>query len=357
MLARLAYRAWSQVINSRRLWELIEHTGIVVFVGPNGSGKSLVMVEGETNTLGGVEWECWNPDHRHHGPFVRHAAACLTCEPRVFALHSVDSLDGLGEAQRAGAVCDEGAEILAQHARGVRRVYSTVPLTLSPGVPHPLYVPLTDYRQLLTIEHADVLFDEVAGIADASGSASMPVQVVNWQHQLRKRDVRQRVTTPAYARCALPIRQVAQIVVEMRSYFPAKTAGKLWRPRRLVLATAYDATAFDEFIASDSQRDKLKPLAKGLLWVTDTAAIRHYNSTGQVLSLGHVTESGMCIACGGTRSRPKCGCGEDHDGTDLSELVIETQVTASGTRTKKATRRVGAPTGAPVGDVASSETS
>lgn len=343
MFARAIYRLWSFIVSSNRLWALLDGTGIVVFVGPNGSGKSLVMVQAETRTLEGVEWECWNPQHRHHGPFARHAGNCDVCDVAGFALHSVKNDAQVDRLEVDGGLCAVGAELLRGCARGVRKVYSTVPLTIEPGVPHPLYVPLEDYRQLLTIEHADVLFDEVAGIADASGSASMPVQVINWQHQLRKRDVRQRVTTPAYARCALPIRQVAQVVVEMRSFFPKRAPGVLWRQRQLVYAVAYDATSFDEFVAADSQRDKLRPIARGLVWVPTCDAVRHYNSTGQVLSLGHVTEAGMCIACGGTRSRPKCACTHDHDGTELGDLVIETVVTAGGTRTKRAVVSDGEP--------------
>ena len=166
----------------------------------------------------------------------------------------------------------------------------------------------------------------------------MPVQVINWQHKLRKADIRQRVTTPAYARCSLPIRQVAQVVVEMRSFWPAKSRGLLWRPRQIVLATAYDAWSFDEFLASDGQRDKLKPMARGLMWVPTSRASTRYNSWGQVLSLGHVTEGGMCIACGGTRTKPRCGCESDHDGADPGSLVVERVVSASGARTLRAVR-------------------
>jgi hypothetical protein len=166
----------------------------------------------------------------------------------------------------------------------------------------------------------------------------MPVQVVNWQHKLRKADIRQRVTTPAYARCALPIRQVAQVVVEMRSFFPVRQTGLVWRPRRLVLATAYDATSFDDFMASDGQRDRLKPIARGLLWVPGCAAIQAYNTRGQVLSLGHVTEGGMCISCGGSRSRPKCGCEQDHGDAAIGDLEVVTVIGASGARTRKAVR-------------------
>jgi hypothetical protein len=339
-MAKILYRLWAYIVNSERLWQLLDGTGIAVFVGPNGAGKSLVMVQSMMATLQGREWVCWDAEHRHHRPFVDHAAGCATCSVPSYLPHAVRALEDLEALVSADVVCPAGAQLLTSSSSGVRKVYSTVPLTLTKGVPHPLYVPLSDYRQLLTIEHADVLFDEVAGIADASESGSMPVQVINWQHKLRKADIRQRVTTPAYARCAKPIRQVAQVVIECRAFWPSKKAGLLWRPRRLVYATAYDAWAFDDFMSNDGQRAKLKPMAKGLIWVPDSPAITAYNSWGQVLSLGHVTEGGMCIACGGSRSRPKCGCAEDHDGADLADLSIETTVSAAGTRTKRAIRSV-----------------
>ena len=342
-MARLAFRLWSFFISSARLWQLLEATGIAVFVGPNGSGKSLIMVQSMLTTLDGREWECWDAEHKHHRPFLLHARDCLVCDLGTYlpnAVRSVDDLANLaGPAGPREVVCPVGVTLLIENATGVRKVYSTVPLTVSKGVPHPLYVPLTDYRQLLSIEHADVLFDEVAGIADASASSSMPVQVVNWQHKLRKADIRQRVTTPAYGRCALPIRQVAQVVVEMRSFWPARTKGLLWRPRQIVLATAYDAWGFADFMASDGQRDKLKPMARALLWVPTCRAIDSYNSWGQVLSLGHVTEGGMCISCGGGRSRPKCGCDQDHGDAEVGSLRVETAISATGARTSKAVLR------------------
>ncbi len=337
MIVRGLYRAWSFVTSSARLWELIERTGIVVLVGPNGSGKSLVMVQAQAAALRGMGWACWDAEHRHHKPFREHAAGCEVCELATFLPYAVTSDEELAVLLDTGVVCSEGAAVLAANSTGTRPVYSTVPLTVSKGVPHPLYVPLTDYRQLLSIEHADVLFDEVAGIADAS--ASMPVQVVNWQHKLRKADIRQRTTTPAYARCALPIRQVAQVVVECRSFFPSRKSGILWRPRRVVMATAYDANAFDDFMATDGQRAKLRPLARAVMWVPDLPALGWYNSFGQVLSLGHVTEGGMCISCGGGRSRPSCACEEDHADAAPGELEVVTVTTASGSRKRKAVRR------------------
>lgn len=339
-MAHALFRLWSFFVSSTRLWDVLHGTGIVVFVGANGSGKSLVMVESMLPTLDGQGWECWDADHRHHRPFGAHAATCGVCDLSTYLPHAVRSVADAAALGPEGLklLCPAGLELLVSCSSGLRKVYSTVALTESKGVPHPLYIPLTDYRQLLTIEHADVLFDEVAGIADASASGSMPVQVINWQHKLRKADIRQRVTTPAYSRCALPIRQVAQVVVEMKSYAPARAKGLLWRPRRIVMATAYDAWGFADFMASDGQRDKLKPLARGLLWVPTCRAITAYNTWGQVLSLGHVTEGGMCISCGGSRSKPKCGCEQDHADAEVGDLTVECVVGSSGARTLKAVR-------------------
>lgn len=314
----------------------MEHTGVVVFCGLNGSGKSLFTVQAELNALDGIEWVCFDIDHRHHDPFRQHAKGCATCDVGTFLAHHVTTDEGLEHGHTEGVICAEGQGLIAANARGDRLVYSTVPLTESRGVPARLYRPLVNYQQLLTIEHADVIFDEVAGIADSSSSASMPVQVINWQHKLRKGDIRQRVTTPAYARCALPIRQVAQVVVECRGFAPTRTIGKLWRPRRIVQAKAYDAFAFEDFIASEGQRNRLKPLAKALIWVPKSEAIHRYNSFGQVLQLGHINEAGMCMNCGGSRARPKCACDLGNDA--VVDLVIEETVSASGTRTRRAVR-------------------
>ena len=335
MIGKAFYRVWRLFVNSRRFWDLVAAHGIVVFVGPNGSGKSLVGVQSELAALDGMSWECWDVEHRHHKPFRDHADVCEVCDQGMYLPHAAGSRADV-EALVDDVICSVGRDVLAASSSGERLVYSTVPLVERKGVPHPRFVPLVDYQQLLTIEHADVFFDEVAGISDASGSASMPVQVINWQHKLRKADIRQRVTTPAYARCSLPIRQVAQIVVECRSMFPARSKGRLWRPRRLVVAKAYDAFRFEDFIGTDGQREKLKPMAKALIWVPDSKAKDHYNTLGQVLALGHITESGMCIVCAGTKSRPRCACPTDLSALDPADVQVEEHVTAAGTRSRVA---------------------
>jgi hypothetical protein len=225
----------------------------------------------------------------------------------------------------------------ADVCHGVRLVYSTVPLLDDEGEPHSLYRPLVDFRQLVTIEHSDVLFDEVAGVSDSSDSSGVPVQVTNWLHQLRKRDCRLRVTTPAYARCSKPIRQVAQIVVDARSFFPERQqSGRLWRPRRAMLFRAFDAFAFDDYTAGVAKGERIKSLAGAAFWRPGSEAADRYDTLGAVQALGHVTEGGMCAVCGGSRSRPRCACDHSVDDIPAHRISVEEVVGSGGARVRRA---------------------
>jgi hypothetical protein len=302
------------------MWELLERNGIVVFVGPNGSGKSLAAVASTLTALRGIEWSCSILAHHHNRRLSDHIDNCSDGCDRGPALPV--------------ALCELGSIEAAESTSGIRLVYSTVPLLDDDGEPHDLYRPLADFRQLVTIEHSDVLFDEVAGVSDASDSSGVPVQVTNWLHQLRKRDVRLRVTTPAYARCSKPIRQVAQVVVDARAFFAERSdAGRLWRPRRAMLFRAFDAFEFGDYTASTGER--LKPLAGAAFWRPGSEASRRYDTLGAVQALGHVTEGGMCAVCGGARSRPKCACDHSVDDIAAENLVVEETVGAGGARIRK----------------------
>lgn len=311
----------SKVMRSDQLWDLVERTGIVVFVGPNGSGKSLAAVRAVVPTLyEGVPWACDELVHHHNEDARRHWLTCEDCSrtPRG----------------RVG-LCEVACEVLDVCGVGERLVYSTVPLRAPDGSDAERYRPLVDFRQLVTVEHADVLFDEVAGVSDASDSAGVPVQVTNWLHQLRKRDVRLRVTTPAYARCSKPIRQVAQVVVDARSFFPELDgSGRLWRSRQAMLYRAYDAFAFADYTPTTG--DRLKSLGTAAFWRPGSVAESAYDTLGAVLALGHVTEGGMCGVCGGARSRPKCACDHSVDDVPLERLRVDERVSAAGTRTRQA---------------------
>ena len=70
----------ASVLPTRRFLDLIDATGIVIFVGPNGSGKSLAAVMSCLRVLDGETWECSVLSHRHNRPVARHYDACEECQ-------------------------------------------------------------------------------------------------------------------------------------------------------------------------------------------------------------------------------------------------------------------------------------
>lgn len=342
--APLARAAWSLLANVAggdgvKFRRFLGTAGIVVFVGPNGSGKSLLCVESILPTLDGVEWACDDLEHLHNRPAQQHVRDHEGCP--VLGRRRPENASELGGRRRADdpgewEECPDLRAILDRCGRGVRLVHSTLPLLLpSTGLPHPLYRPLQHVRDLVGIEHADVLFDEVAGVSDASDSATMPAGLTRWLQQLRKRDVFLRITTPAYDRCSKPIRQVAQVVVDVRSFFPGESeSGRLWRPRRAMLARAYDAFEFGTFNKSSGKRMASK--ASWFYWRADHDAMHHYSTLAQVNALVDVTETGICTTCNGSRSRPKCECPTGVDQVPADRVRIEERVTSAGARYRRA---------------------
>lgn len=177
---------------------------------------------------------------------------------------------------------------------------------------HPLYVPLVDYSQLLDANSMDVLLDEVTGIASSRESSQLPVQVVNLLVQLRRRDVTLSWTAPAWARADKVLREVSQVVVHAKGYAPktrsTSDGTRMWRDRRLFWWRSYDATLFDDF--TNGKRERLRPFALQAFWRPGSVAERGYDTLDSVSALGWAMESGLCIACGGRRSIPRCTCSD-----------------------------------------------
>lgn len=253
-------------------------------------------------------------------------------------------------------------DVLPSLAAG-RRVVSTVRILDANGDPHPLWVPLTDFRTLLDVERADVLLDEVTGVASSrSGGSVIPPAVLNLLMQLRRRDVTMSWTAPAWNRAEKVMREVTQAVTLCQGFVPKANKGnvtshvgrhlwadvawssaavdtitdaalegldvpldelepamvcpidkphkhddaRLWAPRRLFYWRTFDAFVFDEW--STAKREKVKPVARQVFWRPGSAAEASYDTLDQVLSVAAVTDSGRCVDCNGTRTAPKCSC-------------------------------------------------
>lgn len=145
------------------------------FVGPNGAGKSLLAALQTLPTLRGISWACDNPDHLH---------------------------TQMGETT------------------GTRRVLSTMPFITPSGKPHPLYVPLTDYSQIIMAEHVDLILDEVGGAVASSTGDDIPIGVKASLQELRRREVVCRWTAPSWSRASKVLREVSQGVTLSMGFLP-----------------------------------------------------------------------------------------------------------------------------------------
>jgi hypothetical protein len=270
------------------------------FVGPNGAGKSLLAARQTLPTLRGISWACDNPDHRHTQDGITH---------------------------------------------GTRRVLSTMPFITPSGLPHPLYVPLTDYSQIIAAEHVDLILDEVGGAVASSTSDGIPIGVKAALQELRRREVVCRWTAPSWARASKVLREVSQGVTLTIGFLPVAhhdsvafdgphdvetmsvdgetleyvkcevpgshvhPSGRLWGARRLMFARTFDATVFEEW--TTEKRQKIKPVVRTLFWRPGSEAERSYDTHGFVEKLNQVTDSGTCDHCSGYVSRKKCTCKEN----------------------------------------------
>lgn len=179
---------------------------------------------------------------------------------------------------------------------------------------HPAWIPWTQWNQLLEVEHADVLADEVTGVASSRESQSMPAVVANALVQLRRRDVVFRWSAPGWARADAIIRECTQAVTFCRGYLPITVPTddgqreRAWRHRRLFKWITYDATTVDEM--TQGKRDKLRPWVRDFHWGPGSDSFSAYDTFDSVTSIGHVSDYGRCMTCGGRRSAPACSCAD-----------------------------------------------
>lgn len=270
---------------------------IHAYVGPNGAGKSLMAAMDTLPTLAGELWACDNPDHRH---------------------------------TQAGITS------------GTRKVLSTMRFTTPSGLDHPLWVPLTDFSQIINCEHVDLVLDEVGGAVASSSSDDLPLGVKAALQELRRREVVCRWTAPSWARASKVLRECSQAVTLCLGFAKVAhtdgvrfdgehhyeelaadglaledavcaidgphehAAGRAWAARRLMYARTFDAAIFEEWTVG--KRERQKPEVRHLFWRPGSDAERAYDTHAYVEKLQQVTQSGVCDHCGGTRRRPTCTC-------------------------------------------------
>jgi hypothetical protein len=228
-------------------------------------------------------------------------------------------------------------------ALGVDDLRPSDPLSL----PHPNWIPLTDYQQILDFYDGVICMDEVQGIADSRDALGLPAPIRNILFQLRRRHVVLRWTTIDWASADKRIRRATQVVSLCRGFFPKYQPGKIWTSRRLFWIRTYDARGFEDFTEATNRvntKNRPKPMVRQWLrlWGGLKPAILSYDSEASVLTLGASSDSGMCMTCEGKKAVKRCNCPE----TGSESVKKGTgRPRASGSGTGEPTPSVGSETG------------
>lgn len=270
---------------------------IMSYFGPNGGGKTLCAVQDCLPTLEGIKWDCENPAHRHTQQGITSGYRTVLSTVKLFDWRQPPDPE-----------------------TGMR------PL-------HPYYVPLKSYAQIVNAEHCDLLLDEVVGIASSRDSQSLPVQIANKLHQLRRADVVLRYTGVSWARADKVMREATSGVTVCRGYFSYRPEGSIWPQRMLFRFKTYDAVDFDEWSAG--QMEDVNPVVSQWFFRPGKAAMDAYLTLDAVEALGWAAESGMCMVCGGKRTVPRCSCSHE-------ETQPEAEAAESAVPPQAAKRRRGA---------------
>lgn len=181
---------------------------------------------------------------------------------------------------------------------------------------HPLWIPWHSWSQLLEVEHTDVLADEVTGVASSRESSAMPAVIANALVQLRRRDVVLRWTAPSWSRADLIIRECTQAATLCTGFLPVRVKSddsdddRMWRHRRLFRWLTYDAALLDEL--NTGRRENLDRWVFDLHWGPGSEAFQAFDTFDAVTTIGHVSDAGRCMTCGGRRTAPACSC-SDYD--------------------------------------------
>lgn len=180
---------------------------------------------------------------------------------------------------------------------------------------HPLWVPFTDWPQLLEFRNGVVLMDEIVGVADSAESASIPSAVRKKFQELRRHEVQLRITGLNWIRAHKRIREAVRAVTRCESFLPVTAyddAGEelVWRPRRLAVWRTYDAKSLPVDDHTDAAYDHADLLVKTRHWIPTSPATAVYDTLSGVTSVGEISDAGMCPYCYGTRQKLPCTCAD-----------------------------------------------
>lgn len=182
-----------------------------------------------------------------------------------------------------------------------RPVYSTVPVRYTDPKTGVLYEsrPITSLRQLLTLEDATILLDDVSVIFSSRQTGSLPAPIVTLLQTVRHRRLTVFWTAPGWMRADVLLRSVTQALVSVRPWLQFAQKDTPWPQPRLVAAGLLDTTT-DKIDAAPTRvlRRRIYRPGKLLSWGS-------YDTHADTPLLGHAHLTGSCVDCGGGIERPK----------------------------------------------------
>lgn len=205
-----------------------------------------------------------------------------------------------------------GKTLLAAHDAicdmlGGRRVISTVGIEYTDPATGQVYStePLTSLGQLIQIRDATVLLDEIASIFPSSTSASgLPAEVLVLLQTARHRGVTIRWTAPAWLRAQKVLREVTQAAVSVN---PVGRRGRdLWPEPWWSAVTVWDARSGKvDGVPERRLKRRVLLLRRSLSWGA-------FDTHADTPVIGQPDSGGVCVDCGGSRTRQKCSA-ERHE--------------------------------------------
>lgn len=172
---------------------------------------------------------------------------------------------------------------------------------------HPLWQPLTDWRQLLGFRGGYILLDETTGVADAREHQSMPAQVGNFLPQLRRRDAFLGWTTIDWRFADARLRRLTFALLWATGMRPEYVDGEMWGRNRAFLWRVYDSRGIGDDFDPSCKRDGVQLLARVVFRRGPSLVTSAYDTLDDVLNFT-TNEAGLCVNCLGHRARKKCEC-------------------------------------------------
>lgn len=183
---------------------------------------------------------------------------------------------------------------IADMSRG-RTVYSTVPIRSAFGDS----LPIRSLRQLLTLEDATLLFDDVSVIFSSRSTQSLPAEIVALLQTLRHQRLTLRWTAPQWMRADTLIRGVTQGLVNVMPMLRHSDPLDPWPRPRIVMAGLLDTST------GKADSEPTKVLRRRVFLPSRLQSFGAYDTLADTPLIGRHLQGGTCVDCGGTRERPK----------------------------------------------------